>query len=54
MPDLTGYSKRQIFPLLLRDDLRISMSGDGYVVRQSPPPGSPVGPETAIHLELDG
>jgi cell division protein FtsI (penicillin-binding protein 3) len=53
MPDLAGYSKRQLFPLLLRDDLRINMSGDGYVVRQNPPPGSPVGPETVIYLELD-
>jgi cell division protein FtsI (penicillin-binding protein 3) len=54
MPDLAGYSKRQLLPLLLRDDLRINMSGDGYVVRQSPSAGSPVGPETVIRLELDG
>ncbi|MDR0383567.1 MAG: PASTA domain-containing protein [Spirochaetaceae bacterium] len=54
MPDLTGYPKRQLIPLLLRDDLQINMSGDGYVVRQSPPPGSPIGPETVIYLELDG
>ncbi|MDR1256733.1 MAG: transpeptidase family protein [Spirochaetaceae bacterium] len=54
MPDLTGYSKRQILPLLLRDDLQINMSGDGYVVRQSPQAGSPIIPETVIYLELDG
>jgi cell division protein FtsI (penicillin-binding protein 3) len=54
IPDLSGYSKRQLLPLLLRDDLRISMKGDGYVIRQSPPPGSPIGPGTVIYLELSG
>ncbi|MDR2344267.1 MAG: transpeptidase family protein [Spirochaetaceae bacterium] len=53
MPDLTGYSKRQILPLLLRDDLSINVKGDGYVVRQSPPVGGAVGPDTVIYLELD-
>ena len=53
MPDLTGYSKRQLLPLLLRDDLVINIKGDGYVVRQNPAAGSAVGPDTVIHLELD-
>ncbi|MDR2795154.1 MAG: PASTA domain-containing protein [Spirochaetaceae bacterium] len=53
MPDLTGYSKRQLMPLLLRDDLKINLEGEGYVVRQIPPPGGDVGPGTDIYLELD-
>ncbi|MDR2444554.1 MAG: transpeptidase family protein [Spirochaetaceae bacterium] len=53
MPDLTGYSKRQLLPLLLRDDLRINVKGDGYVVRQNPAAGGAVGPDTVIYLELD-
>jgi cell division protein FtsI (penicillin-binding protein 3) len=52
IPDLTGYSKRQLLPLLLQDDLRIDMKGEGYVIRQSPPPGSAIGPDTVIYLEL--
>ena len=54
MPDLTGYSKRQLLPLLLRDDLRINVKGDGYVVRQTPAAGGEVGPDTVIYLELAG
>ncbi|MDR3357161.1 MAG: transpeptidase family protein [Spirochaetaceae bacterium] len=54
MPDLSGFSKRQLLPLLLRDDLHINMEGEGYVVRQSPQPGSELGPDTVIYLELDG
>jgi cell division protein FtsI (penicillin-binding protein 3) len=53
MPDLRGYSKRQLLPLLFRDDLHINLKGDGYVVRQSPQAGSGVGPDTVIYLELD-
>jgi cell division protein FtsI (penicillin-binding protein 3) len=53
MPDLTGYSKRQLLPLLLRDDLQINVSGGGYVVKQSPPAGSPIQDGTAIYLELE-
>jgi cell division protein FtsI (penicillin-binding protein 3) len=53
MPDLRGYSKRQLLPLLMRDDLVISMDGEGYVARQSPPPGSKIAPDTHIYLELE-
>ncbi|MDR0662931.1 MAG: PASTA domain-containing protein [Spirochaetaceae bacterium] len=53
IPDLTGYSKRQLLPLLLRDDLQINLNGDGYVTRQSPAPGSQLAPDTVIQLELE-
>jgi cell division protein FtsI (penicillin-binding protein 3) len=53
VPDFTGYSKRRLLPLLLRDDVRIEMSGDGWVRRQSPPPGTPVRPGMIITLELE-
>jgi cell division protein FtsI (penicillin-binding protein 3) len=52
-PDFTGVSKRQLLPLLLRDDLDIRISGNGWVVRQSPPPGTPLQPDTVIVLELE-
>jgi cell division protein FtsI (penicillin-binding protein 3) len=53
IPDFTGYSKRQILPLLLRDDLAIEMEGDGWVRRQYPPPGTPLQRGMAIRLELE-
>jgi cell division protein FtsI (penicillin-binding protein 3) len=53
MPDLTGVSKRQILPLILRDDLTIQISGDGWVTHQSPPPGTPIEKDTVIVLELE-
>ncbi|MDR2101439.1 MAG: transpeptidase family protein [Treponema sp.] len=53
VPDFSGYSKRQLLPLLLRDDLHIEMQGDGWVRRQSPSPGTPLLPDTTIILELE-
>jgi cell division protein FtsI (penicillin-binding protein 3) len=52
VPDFTGLSKRQLLPLLQREDLRILISGDGWVVGQEPAPGSPITGETIINLEL--
>ena len=53
IPDFTGAAKRQLLPLLLRDDLRMEIHGDGWVVRQSPPPGTPLSSDTLIILELE-
>jgi cell division protein FtsI (penicillin-binding protein 3) len=52
MPDLTGVPKRLLMPLLSRKDISVKISGEGYVVGQSPAPGSPVPPGTEIVLEL--
>jgi cell division protein FtsI (penicillin-binding protein 3) len=52
MPDLTGFSKRQLLPLLLRSDLEVRLTGDGYVVAQSPPVGTAVEAGTRIVLRL--
>lgn len=52
MPDLRGYSKRQLLPLLLRDDLDVALEGEGYVVEQDPAPGTPVAAGTKIILRL--
>jgi cell division protein FtsI (penicillin-binding protein 3) len=54
VPDFTGLSKRQILPLLARNDLKLQISGDGWVIRQEPPPGTPFTAETVIRLELGG
>jgi cell division protein FtsI (penicillin-binding protein 3) len=53
VPNFSGLAKRSILPLLLRDDLRIEIHGEGWVRRQSPPPGTPLTPETVIVLELE-
>ncbi|MDX9783306.1 MAG: penicillin-binding protein [Spirochaetia bacterium] len=52
MPDLTGYSKRSLLPLLERKDLRVSISGDGYVVSQQPAPGATISQGSTITLRL--
>jgi cell division protein FtsI (penicillin-binding protein 3) len=53
VPDFTGFSKRSLIPLFLRDDLHIEMQGEGWVRRQSPPPNTPLGPDTIIYLEFE-
>jgi cell division protein FtsI (penicillin-binding protein 3) len=52
VPDFTGVAKRLLIPLLLRDDLHLRIYGDGWVVRQTPAPGTPLAPDTEIVLEL--
>jgi cell division protein FtsI (penicillin-binding protein 3) len=53
IPDLTGFSKRQILPLVFRDDLFIEIIGDGWVKRQDPPPGTPFTSGMTITVELE-
>lgn len=53
MPDLAGTPKKLLLGLLLRDDIAVTLRGSGVVVRQSPPPGTPVQKGTAIVLELE-
>jgi cell division protein FtsI (penicillin-binding protein 3) len=52
MPDLTGMPKKLLLPLLLRQDISVTMKGSGFVVRQDPPPGTKVQPGMKIVLEL--
>jgi cell division protein FtsI (penicillin-binding protein 3) len=53
IPDFSGFSKRSLVPLLLRDDLVLDIRGEGWVRRQSPPPGTPFTPGMTIILELE-
>jgi cell division protein FtsI (penicillin-binding protein 3) len=53
IPDFRGLAKRTLLPLILRDDLHLEIQGDGWVRRQSPPPGTPLTPDTVIVLELE-
>jgi cell division protein FtsI (penicillin-binding protein 3) len=53
VPNFSGDSKRELFPLLLQDDVRLEISGNGWVRRQAPPPGTPLDRDTVIVLELE-
>ena len=52
MPDLTGTPKKLLLPLLLRQDLSVSISGSGFVTKQDPPPGTKIESGMKITLEL--
>jgi cell division protein FtsI (penicillin-binding protein 3) len=50
--DMTGYSKRMLLPYLEREDINWTINGEGWVVFQFPPPGTPVESGMSIYLEL--
>lgn len=51
MPNLRGYSKRQILPLFDRKDIHIKIVGDGgWVTDQKPAPGTPITGNMEIEL----
>jgi cell division protein FtsI (penicillin-binding protein 3) len=53
MPDFSGYSKRQLLPLLLLDEINVSIQGEGWVTRQDPPPGTLVTRGMKLELYLE-
>ena len=52
VPNFAGLSKRTLLPLLLRDDIKVEIWGDGWVRRQFPPPGVAVTIGMVIELDL--
>src|SRR5262249_17909065 len=52
MPDLIGKSLRQALALLGSFDVDVTVAGRGLVVRQTPSPGTPLGPGASCRLEL--
>jgi len=52
LPDLRGLSKRSLLPLLAKPGLRVDIRGEGWVVKQSPPPGTPLTDGTVVTVEL--
>jgi len=53
VPSFYGLSKKTLLPLLLRDDIRVEIWGEGWVRRQYPPPGTAITPDTIIELILE-
>lgn len=52
VPDFTGTPKRHLTNLLQRDDLTVIIQGDGYVISQYPPAGTPTTENMTIELFL--
>ncbi|MBQ7158049.1 MAG: transpeptidase family protein [Treponema sp.] len=53
VPDFTGKSKRELLSLLTRPDIQVRINGDGWVISQNPPPGTPVTENMEIELYLE-
>jgi cell division protein FtsI (penicillin-binding protein 3) len=53
LPDFTGLTKRQIMSLLNDNRFKLNISGEGWVIRQSPLPGTPVTDGMEIHIEFE-
>jgi cell division protein FtsI (penicillin-binding protein 3) len=53
LPDLTGYSKRMLLPYLTREGMSWSVNGEGWVVFQFPPPGTPIEPGMSVYVVLE-
>ncbi len=52
VPDFTGLPKRALIPLLDHANINLTIIGDGWVVSQTPPPGTPVTENIKIELTL--
>lgn len=52
VPDFTGKPKRDLVPLLDRTDIHFAITGEGWVVSQDPPAGTPVTENMTIELTL--
>ena len=53
LPDFTGCSKKELLPLLEHSDVKLIINGSGWVVSQTPEPGTPVSEDTVIELYLE-
>ena len=52
LPDLTGLSKREILPLFSIKGISVEMEGEGWVVSQTPSPGTALKEGTVVKLKL--
>lgn len=53
VPNLIGRPKRDLLPLLERKDINFVINGEGWVVSQTPEPGTPVTENMTIELTLE-
>ena len=52
IPDFTGASKKHLLPLFKDDRFNLKIKGEGWVIKQSPEPGTPVEPGMTLEFEL--
>jgi hypothetical protein len=50
--DLTGYSKRMLLPYLESKNITWTIDGEGWVVFQFPPAGTPIEDGMSVYVEL--
>lgn len=53
VPDFSGLSKIQLLPLLKEGRIKVLITGEGWVRRQSPAPGTEITDGMTIKLELE-
>lgn len=53
VPDFTGYTKKELLPLMERKDIHLNINGSGWVTSQNPEPGTPVSENMIIELNLE-
>ncbi|MGI5174566.1 transpeptidase family protein [Treponema sp. OMZ 840] len=53
LPDFTGTPKKLLTPLLMNENVNIIIRGEGWVVGQNPPAGTPVTKGMTIELTLE-
>ncbi|MBQ9630892.1 MAG: PASTA domain-containing protein, partial [Treponema sp.] len=53
LPDFTGFSKRELLPLLEDSNLRIQLNGNGWVTRQTPQAGTLITENMIVELTLE-
>ena len=52
IPDFKGASKKHLLPLFKDDRFNLIIKGEGWVVKQSPAPSTPVEPGMTLEFEL--
>ena len=52
-PDFTGYSKKDLLPLMDQSKGKLNINGSGWVTSQNPEPGTPLTENTIIELYLE-
>ena len=53
VPDFTGRPKRDLVSLLEYSNVHFIISGEGWVVSQTPAPGTPLSENMTIELNLE-
>ena len=53
VPNFIGKSKKDLLPLLDRNDIQFTINGSGWVTSQTPEAGTPITENMTIELNLE-